>query len=277
VRRRAQEFLGRPNAAAGSLLLALVALAALLGAVHTPFDPIELNAGDALEPPSLRHWFGTDQYGRDVFSRILIGAGVSLRVSLLTVACAVAAGVLVGALTGYLGGWLDRLAMVFVDALMAFPGLLLALAILTVLGPSPYGVVGALGLAFTPSVVRVVRGTVLSIREKEYVEASRVMGNGELFTVFRHVLPNCVSPLIVLATLLLGRTLLAESALSFLGLGVPPPAPTWGGMLADSRPFVATATWLSVFPGVAICLSLLGVNLLGDALRDELDPRARQP
>lgn len=162
------------------------------------------------------------------------------------------------------------------DALLAFPGLLLALGLLTALGPGKYGVVLALALAYMPSVLRIVRGSVLSLREKEFVEASRAMGHSEIFIVFRHVLPNCLAPLIVLTTSMFGWVLLSESALSFLGLGVPPPAPTWGNMLASSRGYISQAPWLGIFPGFCISFSLLGINLLGDALRDRLDPRTRR-
>jgi peptide/nickel transport system permease protein len=165
--------------------------------------------------------------------------------------------------------------MAFVNALLAFPGILLALALLTVVGANAYGIVLALGFAYTPSVTRIVRGTVLSLREKEYIEAARVMGNSELFIMARHILPNCVAPLIVLGTSMFGWVLLAESALSFLGLGVPPPAPTWGNMLASGRPYLAQAAWLGLFPGLCIALTLLGINLLGDLLRDKFDPRMR--
>jgi peptide/nickel transport system permease protein len=165
--------------------------------------------------------------------------------------------------------------MAFNDALLAFPGILLALGLLAVFGANKYGIIVALGLAYAPSVARVVRGTVLSLREREFIAASRVMGNSELYTMARHVLPNTVAPLTVLATSMFGYVLLAESALSFLGLGVPPPAPTWGNMLAGGRPYIDQAVWLGIFPGLCISLTLLGINLLGDAVRDRLDPRMR--
>jgi peptide/nickel transport system permease protein len=176
-------------------------------------------------------------------------------------------------LTGFMRGWLDRVLMAVNDALLAFPGILLALALMAIIGPNKYGIILALGLAYTPSVVRIVRGTVLSLREREFVEASRVIGNSEAYTMARHVLPNCIAPLAVLATSMFGWVILSESALSFLGLGVPPPAPTWGNMLSASRPYMESASWLSIAPGLCIALTLLGVNLLGDALRDRLDPR----
>ncbi|TSD76633.1 ABC transporter permease [Pseudomonas sp. KBS0710] len=259
----------------GGLLVALIALA-LMGLVWSPFDPLKIDLIARLQAPSAAHWLGTDEFGRDVFSRLLIGARTSLWVSLLTVTVAVLAGTVIGMLAGYLRGWTDRVLMMFNDALLAFPGILMALGIMAIIGASKYGIVLALGIAYTPSVVRVVRGTVLSLRELEYIEASRVIGNSELYTMLRHIAPNCLAPLCVLATSMFGWALLSESALSFLGLGVPPPAATWGNMLASSRPYIASAPWLGVFPGLFICLTLLAINLFGDALRDRLDPRMRK-
>ncbi|MFY0478539.1 ABC transporter permease [Achromobacter marplatensis] len=259
----------------GGLLLSLVALA-LLGLVWTPYDPLKLDLGFRLQAPSPLHWLGTDEFGRDVLSRLIIGASTSLWISLLSVAVALACGTMIGMLAGYLRGWTDRILMMFNDALLAFPGILLALGIMAVLGASQYSIVLALGMAYTPSVVRVVRGSVLSLREREFIEASRVIGNSELYTMIRHIVPNCLAPVCVLATSMFGWALLSESALSFLGLGVPPPAATWGSMLAASRPYIASAAWLGVFPGVLISVALLGINLFGDALRDRLDPRMRK-
>ncbi|WP_263909841.1 ABC transporter permease [Achromobacter sp. 79A6] len=259
----------------GGLLLGLVALA-LLGLVWTPYDSLKLNLGLRLQAPSALHWLGTDEFGRDVLSRLIVGASTSLWISLLSVGVALVCGTMIGMLAGYLRGWTDRILMMFNDALLAFPGLLLALGIMAVLGASQYSIVLALGMAYTPSVVRVVRGSVLSLREREFIEASRVIGNSELYTMFRHIVPNCLAPVCVLATSMFGWALLSESALSFLGLGVPPPAATWGSMLAASRPYIASAAWLGVFPGVLISVALLGINLFGDALRDRLDPRMRK-
>ncbi|MFY2642856.1 ABC transporter permease [Achromobacter insuavis] len=259
----------------GGLLLGLVALA-LLGLVWTPYDPLKLNLSLRLQAPGALHWLGTDEFGRDVLSRLIIGASTSLWISLLSVVVALGCGTLIGMLAGYLRGWTDRILMMFNDALLAFPGILLALGIMAVLGASQYSIVLALGMAYTPSVVRVVRGSVLSLREREFIEASRVIGNSELYTMFRHIVPNCLAPVCVLATSMFGWALLSESALSFLGLGVPPPAATWGSMLAASRPYIASAAWLGVFPGVLISMALLGINLFGDALRDRLDPRMRK-
>ncbi|HLT91211.1 MAG TPA: ABC transporter permease [Woeseiaceae bacterium] len=277
MRRRRESFawLARPNAVVGLSLLGVIGLLAIIGAAATPYDPLVLSYEDRLEAPSREHWLGTDQFGRDTFSRLAVAAGTSLTVSVLTVAFALVTGTLVGAVAGYVGGWCDRIVMMLVEALMAFPGILLALGIMAVIGPRRYGVVLALGLAYAPNVVRVVRGVVLSVREKEFVEASRALGNSGAYTVLSHVVPACISPLTVIGTAMFGGALLTESALSFLGLGVPPPAPTWGGMLSDATLYMSVAPWLSVFPGLAISATLLGVNLFGDALRDRLDPRMR--
>jgi peptide/nickel transport system permease protein len=265
-----------PGALLGGLLIGVLLLAAGLGMVWTPYDPLAIDFRARLQPPGPEHWLGTDEFGRDVFSRALAGASTSVSISLFTVAAATVAGMLIGLAAGYLRGWTDRIVVSITDALLAFPGILLALGLLAVLGANKYGIILALALAYTPSVVRVVRSNVFSLRETGFVEASRVMGNGELFTMARHVLPNCIAPVTVLATGMFGWVLLSESALSFLGLGVPPPAPTWGNMLAASRPYMSQAPWLGIYPGLCIALTLLGINLLGDAVRDRLDPRMRR-
>lgn len=265
----------RINLLIGVLFVGLVLVLAVAGYFYTPYDPLDGDLMAKFGPPSAAHWMGTDEFGRDVLSRIMAGAGVSVAVSLGTVLFATTAGTVVGVLTGYLGGWTDRIVMVFLESLMAFPGLLLALGIMAIVGPSKFGVVLALGLAYTPSVARIARATVFSLRQRDFVIASQAMGNSGLWTVSRHILPNCIAPLIVFSTALFGSALLAESALSFLGLGVPPPAPSWGGMLSDARNSMEQAVWLSVFPGAMISFALLGINMLGDAVRDLLDPRMK--
>ncbi|MFC3051859.1 ABC transporter permease [Kordiimonas pumila] len=266
-------YLRRVNGAVGLFLISVAFILAVMAQIYTPYSPIALDFEAYLAAPSADHWFGTDQFGRDVFSRLMSASWVSLSVSFYVVAFAMLLGVPIGALAGYCGNWVDRVVMSVTDAFMALPSLLLALAIMSAIGPGKWGVVLALGLAYTPSVIRVVRGSVLSIREKEYVDASRVMGNSELYTVIRHVIPNCVGPLIVLGTVFFALSILSESALSFLGLGVPPPYPSWGGMLSDARIYFSIAPWLVIFPGLAITVTLLGINLFGDALRDRYDPR----
>lgn len=264
------------NLLIGGTLIGIIGTIMLVGAFWTPYNPLALNFAARLAAPSLAHPFGTDEYGRDVLSRLMRGGAASARISLLTVFLATICGVFLGALTGFLRGWFDRILMAVNDALLAFPGMLLALGLLAVFGANEKGIILALALAYMSSVIRIVRGTVLSLRELEFIQASRIMGNSEFFTMLRHVLPNCLAPITVMATSMLGWVLLAESSLSFLGLGVAPPAPTWGNMLAGSRAHIEQAMWLGIFPGLAISLTLLGVNLLGDAIRDLLDPRLRK-
>ena len=260
------------NALIGGSIIFVVVAAAIIGVWWTPYDPLRINFGAKLQGPSAQYWLGTDEFGRDVLSRLIAGASSSVWISTLTVCLSVIAGTIIGVLAGFIRGWTDRIIMAFINALLAFPGLLLALGLLAVVGANKYGIILALSLAYTPSVTRVVRGTVLSIRQREFIESSRVLGNSELYTMVHHVLPNCIAPLTVLATSMFGWVILAESALSFLGLGVPPPAPTWGNMLASARPFLDQAPYLSIFPGLCISLTLLGINLFGDAIRDKLDP-----
>jgi peptide/nickel transport system permease protein len=267
----------RANAAIGAFGLATVVLVSLAGVLASPYDALEMNFLNRFASPSADHWFGTDEYGRDVFTRIANGTFVSLRVSLAAVVLAVAAGTVTGATTGYFGGWIDRLLTICIDSVMAFPGLLLVLGIMAALGPSETGIVVALGIAYTPTITRIVRGTVFALRDLEFVDASRLIGNPERVTVFRHVLPNCVTPIVVISTSVFTAALLSETALSFLGLGVPPPAPSWGSMLADSRNYLGLNPWMGIFPGLAITFALLSINLIGDALRDRWDPRLGQP
>lgn len=264
------------NQTIGTLLLLFIGGMAALALIWTPYDPAAIKLAARLQAPSGQHWLGTDEFGRDVISRLMAGASQSMIVAALTVVFAVTVGTVVGLVAGYVRGLVDRVLMVFSDAVLAFPGTLLALGLLVIAGPNKYGIILALGIAYSPSVLRIVRGSVLSAREREYVEASRVIGNSEFTTMFRHVLPNCVAPIVVLATSMFGWVVLAESGLSFLGLGVPPPAPTWGNMLASARPYIEKAPWLGLAPGVCISLTLLGINLLGDALRDRFDPRMEQ-
>ena len=263
----------RPNALSGGILVAVTFSAALLGIFYTPYDPIAVDFDNRLSAPSAAHWLGTDEWGRDVMSRLLSGAVVSVGIALFTAFSATAIGTLLGAGAAFLGRWLDKGTMALMDALLAFPSIILALAMIAILGPGRYTPVIALSIAYLPSVVRVVRASVLSLRHSDFVRASTVMGNSRLFTLCRHILPNTLSTVVVLATSLFGWALLAESALSFLGLGVPPPASSWGGMLADSRNYFEDAPWLALAPGLILSVALLGINLLGDALRDYFDPR----
>ncbi|GAA6178099.1 ABC transporter permease [Sulfitobacter pacificus] len=262
----------RFNLLIGALLVFAVVIAALVGLLAPPADPLHIDYSAFLAPPTVLHPFGTDDFGRDVLSRVLVGASVSLMSALGTVIVAILIGGTLGAIAGFFGGWTDRIIGVLTDTLMAFPGLLLALALISIVGAGILPMIITLGVSFSTIFIRVVRSLVLSLREQEFVEASRAMGNSETFTILRHILPNCMSSLVVLGTSTLAFAILAESALSFLGLGVQAPYPSWGGMLADGRGLMGQAPWLVLFPGFAIFLALLGINLLGDALRDWLDP-----
>lgn len=264
---------GRVNLMIGGGIVLLLALLAIFGPALAPHDPLKLNLRGVLKGPSGAYPLGADEFGRDIMSRLIYGARNTGWIALATVSFAVFFGLVFGVIAGFLRGWSDRVIMIVNDSLLAFPGLLLALGIMAVAGASRDAIILALGLAYVPAVVRVARASVLSIREREYIEASRVMGNSELITMLRHVLPNCVAPITVLATTMFGWVILSESALSFLGLGVPPPAPSWGNMLSTARPFITQAPSLIILPGLCISITLLGINMLGDALRDWLDPK----
>lgn len=263
------------NALIGSSILFIIIAASVLGTLFSPYDAVEANFLNRFATPSFTHWFGTDEYGRDVFTRVVNGTFTSLRVSAAAVSFAILCGIIIGATGGYIGGWTDRILMLVIDSIMAFPGLLLVLGIMSALGPNELGIIIALGIAYTPSITRIVRGTVFSLKEKEFVEASKLIGNSEATTLFRHILPNCITPIIVISTSIFTAAVLSETALSFLGLGVPPPAPSWGSMLADSRNYLGLNPWMGIFPGLAITFTLLSINLIGDALRDKWDPRMR--
>ena len=263
----------RANAMLGFGLVGALALAVLVGLVWLPYDPLAIDLDHTLAAPSASHWLGTDEFGRDVAARAMLGARISTLIAVETVVIAILTGSALGVLAGFLRGWTERLIMTASDAVLAFPGILLALALIAVMGPGRQSIVVALAIAYLPATIRVVRAAVLSIREREFVEASKASGDSTLYTMWRHVLPNAAPPIIVLAASLFGWVVLSESALSFLGVGVPPPAPTWGNMLSSARPYLAIASWLSIAPGLCIVATLLGVNMLGDALRDRLDPR----
>ncbi|HMH75393.1 MAG TPA: ABC transporter permease [Candidatus Udaeobacter sp.] len=266
--------LGRQRGAVvGLVILGGLALMALGAPWLSPRDPIKTAARDALQPPGARFVLGSDQFGRDVASRVLHGARVSLTVGLIAVSIAVALGAPLGLVSGYYGGRLDGLIMRVMDVLLAFPGILLALAIVSVLTPGLTNVMIAVGLSAVPTYARLVRASVLSARENLYVEAARALGGRDLGILARYILPNVVAPLIVTATLGLGTAILSAAALGFLGLGSQPPQPEWGRMLSEGRDYLREAWWISTFPGLGIMLTVLAMNLLGDGLRDILDPR----
>jgi len=259
----------------GLVILAALALMALAAPWLSPRDPIKTSPREALQAPGSQFLLGSDQFGRDVASRALHGARISLTVGLIAVAIAVALGTPVGLLSGYYGGRVDGFVMRVVDVLLAFPGILLALAIVSVLSPGLNNVMIAVGLAAVPNYARLVRASVLTAREQLYVEAARALGSRDLGIVARYILPNVVAPLIVTATLGLGTAILSAAALSFLGLGSQPPQPEWGRMLSEGRDYLREAWWISTVPGVGIMLTVLAMNLVGDGLRDVLDPRLK--
>jgi peptide/nickel transport system permease protein len=271
-------FLARryPLGAFGAVIMALCVFAALFAPYITVYDPLSTNAALSLARPSAQHWLGCDFMGRDVYSRIVYGARISLAVGLGSLGLGLTCGVLIGLISGYLGGWIDLAAQRLIDILQSLPLLVMALLMTASLGPSLRNTIIAISIALIPSSARVVRSTTLSLREQPFVESAKAIGMGEVRIAFRHVLPNTLAPLIVLGTAQLGATILIEATLSFLGLGVPEPYPSWGRMLSESAAeYVRTAPWLVIFPGLAISLIVFGSNLLGDALRDGLDPRQR--
>ena len=263
------------SAVVGSLLLLAIGLAVVLAPALSPSNPIKTNQRAPLEAPSAAHLMGTDRFGRDILSRVLWGGRLSLSVGVVSVGIAACSGVVLGLVAGYYGGRTDTLIMRLVDLLLAFPGILLALAIIATLGGSLVNLMIAVGIAAIPDYVRITRGTVLSLMEQEFVLAARVVGCRDHAIIFRHILPNVTAPLTVLATLGIAGAIITGSALSFLGLGVRPPAPEWGNMLAEGREFLEHAWWVAFFPGLAIMLAVFSINLLGDGLRDALDPRLR--
>ena len=269
-------FYRHPLGAIGAVIMALFVFAAVFAPVITGYDPLTTDAAVSLARPGAAHWLGCDFMGRDVYSRIVYGARISLAVGIGSTLLGSTLGILIGLPSGYLGGWVDLLAQRLVDILQALPLLVLALVMAAALGPSLENVIIAIAIPLIPYVARVVRSNTLVLRELPFVEAAKAVGMSELRIAIRHVLPNTMAPLIVLATAQLGSAILTEASLSFLGLGIPEPHPSWGRMLSESAAeYVRTAPWLVIFPGIAISLVVFGTNLLGDALRDLLDPRLR--
>jgi peptide/nickel transport system permease protein len=260
----------------GGLVLAVIVVAALAPLLATA-DPLKMSMRERFAAPGAAYWLGTDHFGRDVWSRLVFGARLSLAVSVAAVGLGLALGVPLGAVSGYARARVDQLLMRAMDALLAFPPILLALAVVAVLGPGLANTAFAIGLVYIPRLARIVRASVLQEREKEYVAAARVLGDSDGRILFGHILPNCLSPLLVQGTAYLAAAVLVESSLSFLGLGAPPPAPSWGAMLSDARGHLESYPLVAIFPGLAISLTVLGFNLLGDGLRDILDPRLAEP
>lgn len=278
TRRQALLFLARryPLGAVGAVIMLLFVLTALFANFISPFDPTSTNARASLAVPSFVHWLGADFMGRDVLSRIIGGARISLAVGLGAISLGCLVGIPIGLLSGYFGGWFDLIVQRVIDILQSLPLLVLALVMAAALGPSLRNTIIAIAIPLVPSIARIIRSNTLALREMPFVEAARAIGLSETWIAVRHVLPNTLAPLIVLATAQFGSAILVEASLSFLGLGVPEPYPSWGRMLSESAAeYIRTAPWLVIYPGVAISLAVFGANLLGDALRDMLDPRLR--
>lgn len=258
------------------LVLAVIAIVTAVAPGILPYDPYQQDLGQSLLPPSAEHWFGTDLQGRDIFCRVMVGTQISLSVGIIAVAFSLTIGVILGSIAGYKGGWVDTVIMRIMDMMLAIPSILLAIAIMAALGPGIEKAVVAIGLVSIPEYARIVRSEILSIKENDYVAAARVIGDSNFKIVFRHVLPNALPSIIVRATLGISSAILDCAALGFLGLGVQPPAAEWGDMLGRGRNELFRAPWLMIFPGLAITLAVLAFNLLGDGIRDGLDPKSRK-
>lgn len=260
---------------AGTVLVIIYFFLALFAPLIAPYSPIEQHAVDRLQPPNSRYIFGTDEFGRDILSRLIHGASNSLKVAVISVAVSGIIGTLIGILGGFFGGWLDNVLMRLMDLIFAFPAILLALSISAALGPGLSNTVIAISIVYMPIFARVARGSVLQIKQLDYIEASRSLGATSNRIIFRHIIPNSLTPTIVQISLALSWAMLTEASLSFLGLGTIPPTPSWGSMLSEARRMMELAPWMAIAPGIAIMLGILGFNLLGDGLRDIMDPRLR--
>ena len=264
-----------PGSIAGAIILIILVLAVILAPFITQYNPIEIVPKERLKPPSTVHWMGTDSFGRDIFTRVLYGGQISLRVGIIAVLIALLVGVPMGLMAGFYGGRFDTLLMRVVDIMLSFPGILLALVVIAILGPSLTNVMVAVGIAAVPTYARVARGSVLKIKEEMFAEAALLLGCSNRRIMFVHIFPNILGPIIVVATLGVAGAIISGAALSFLGLGATPPTPEWGLMLSEGRNYLRQAWWISTFPGLAIMVTVLSINLLGDGLRDAFDPRMK--
>ncbi len=268
-------LLRNPSALVGGSIILLVTLMAVFAPWIAPYDPISISLPDRLAAPSLQHWFGADELGRDILSRIMHGARVSLIIGLVVITAAGGIGTLLGATAGYLGGRVDNLIMRVMDVILSFPSLVLALSLAAALGPSLRNAILAVAFVQIPKFARLARGEALTLREALFIKAARVSGFRAPWIILHHVIPNCTGPIMVLATLTIGDTILVAASLSFIGLGAQPPTPEWGAMVSTGRKFLLDQWWYPTFPGLFIMLTVIGFNILGDALRDALDPRMR--
>jgi len=262
-------------AVAGCAIVALLFVVSLLAPWIAPFDPTEIDLKNILQPPSSQHWFGTDQLGRDVLSRMIWGAQISLKVGFVSTGIAILIGTILGSVAGYYGRWVDALIMRFVDIMLCFPTFFLILAVIAFLEPSIWNIMIIIGATGWMGITRLVRADFISLKERDFVQAARVIGASDARIIFIHVLPNCMASVLVAATLGVAGAILTESALSFLGIGVQPPTPSWGNILTAGKDNIDIAWWLSLYPGLAILFTVLGYNMLGEGIRDSLDPRLR--
>jgi peptide/nickel transport system permease protein len=262
-------------AVGGLVVIVMMFMIASSASFIAPYDPGKTEVSMKLKPPSLQHYLGTDQLGRDVFSRMLFGSRVSLSVGFVAVAISICIGILVGAMAGYYGRWVDSVLMRFVDIMLCFPSFFLILTVVALLGPSLFKVMVVIGITSWMGTSRFVRAEFLSLRERDFAQAAKALGVKDSRIIFRHILPNALAPVFVTATLDVATAILVEAGLSFLGFGVQPPAPSWGNILTEGRTYIFDAWWLTVFPGMAILMTVLSFNLLGEGLRDALDPRLR--
>jgi len=270
-----RQLFKRRSAQLGGLIVLVLLVCAIFGEYITPYDPFEVQTEIRLTPPNLEHWLGTDELGRDLLSRIIYGSRYTVMIGLITVAIASSGGVLLGLVASYFGGWIEIVIMRVVDVLLSFPFILLQLAIVSVLGPSLINAMIAVGIAGIAGYARLVRSTVLAVREEEYVEAMRALGANNLRIMFITILPNVTSTIVVYITLTIPLAILSTASLSFLGLGTQPPLPEWGAMLTSARSFIASASWVVASPGMAIFITIFGLNLFGNAVRDVIDPREK--
>ena len=274
-RRAVRRLVKRRGAMVGAVVVLFFVLVAVAAPLIAPYEPVATSWSAVRKPPSLEHWFGTDEIGRDVLSRVIFGARASLLAGVVSVCISLACGLPIGLVSGYVGGFLDGLLMRITDALLACPFLILAIALAAFLGPSLTNAMIAIGISATPAFIRLTRAQVLNAKVEEYVEAARAVGNPHRRIVLRHILPNILAPIMVQATLAIAAAIIAEASLSFLGLGQQPPAPSWGSMLNTAKNFLDQAPWMAMWPGAAIFSLVLAFNLFGDGLRDALDPRHR--
>ncbi|MED4750563.1 ABC transporter permease [Brevibacillus choshinensis] len=270
-----RRFLANRLAVSGSALVLLIALVCVLAPLLTHYDPLEMNVQERLKPPNAAHWFGTDEFGRDVFTRVVYGSRISMGVGFSVVVITSIVGLMFGLYSAYYRR-LDNFLMRINDGLMAFPAILLAIAILAALGPKMSNVIIALSVVYIPTVARAIRSVAITVREQTYIEAIRALGGKSWRVIWLHIAPNCLSPLIVQATFIFAYAVITEASLSFLGAGTPPPEPSWGNILNDGRTIMKQAWWMTVFPGLSIMMTVLGLNLLGDGLRDLLDPHTNR-